>query len=104
PPSRRRDNGAAPPSPARRERAGQRGLDRPRPACQPSAGPKGGGDDGMTGSGSVALTSRSGSDGGSAAGAVAAGITGIDHTLVGVRDLEGARAAWRRLGFTISPR
>lgn len=58
----------------------------------------------MTGSGSVAPTSRSGSDGGSAAGAIAAGITGIDHTLVGVRDLEGARAAWRRLGFTLSPR
>jgi hypothetical protein len=32
------------------------------------------------------------------------GITGIDHTLVGVRDLEAARAAWARLGFTITPR
>lgn len=32
------------------------------------------------------------------------GIVGIDHTLVGVRDLEGARAVWRRLGFTVSPR
>lgn len=31
-------------------------------------------------------------------------LTGIDHTLVGVRDLEGARAAWERLGFTLSPR
>ena len=32
------------------------------------------------------------------------GITGIDHTLVGVRDLESARAAWSRLGFTVTPR
>ena len=32
------------------------------------------------------------------------GITGIDHTLVGVRDLEAARAAWARLGFTVTPR
>ena len=34
----------------------------------------------------------------------ACGITGIDHTLVGVRDLETARAAWARLGFTVTPR
>lgn len=34
----------------------------------------------------------------------ACGITGIDHTLVGVRDLEAARAAWSRLGFTVTPR
>ncbi|MEX0922004.1 MAG: VOC family protein [Rhodovibrionaceae bacterium] len=32
------------------------------------------------------------------------GITGIDHALIGVEDLEQARAAWRRLGFTLSPR
>ena len=32
------------------------------------------------------------------------GITGIDHTLVGVRDLEAARATWTRLGFTVTPR
>jgi catechol 2,3-dioxygenase-like lactoylglutathione lyase family enzyme len=32
------------------------------------------------------------------------GITGIDHTLIGVRDLEAARAAWDRLGFTVTPR
>ncbi len=31
-------------------------------------------------------------------------ITGIDHTLVGVRDLEAARTAWQNLGFTITPR
>ncbi|HEY0527171.1 MAG TPA: VOC family protein [Stellaceae bacterium] len=31
-------------------------------------------------------------------------ITGIDHTLVGVRDLEDARMAWTRLGFALSPR
>ncbi|HET6222526.1 MAG TPA: VOC family protein [Dongiaceae bacterium] len=31
-------------------------------------------------------------------------ITGIDHSLVGVRDLEAARAAWQRLGFTLTPR
>jgi catechol 2,3-dioxygenase-like lactoylglutathione lyase family enzyme len=31
-------------------------------------------------------------------------ITGIDHTLVGVRDLEAARAAWETLGFTLTPR
>ena len=32
------------------------------------------------------------------------GITGIDHTLVGVRDLEAARELWHRLGFTVTPR
>ncbi|MCB9947478.1 MAG: VOC family protein [Rhodospirillaceae bacterium] len=31
-------------------------------------------------------------------------VTGIDHTLVGVRDLEAARLAWTRLGFTLTPR
>jgi hypothetical protein len=31
-------------------------------------------------------------------------ITGIDHALVGVRDLELARMAWTRLGFNLSPR
>ena len=31
-------------------------------------------------------------------------ITGIDHTLIGVRDLEKARAAYVRLGFTPCPR
>jgi len=32
------------------------------------------------------------------------GITGIDHTLVGVRDLEASRTVWSRLGFTLCPR
>jgi catechol 2,3-dioxygenase-like lactoylglutathione lyase family enzyme len=32
------------------------------------------------------------------------GITGIDHTLVGVRDLEAARDVWQRLGFAVTPR
>ncbi len=32
-----------------------------------------------------------------------AAIRGLDHVLVGVRDLEGAAHAWRRLGFTLSP-
>src|SRR5947207_3955783 len=32
------------------------------------------------------------------------GIAGIDHVIVGVRDLEVARAGWSRLGFTLSPR
>ena len=31
-------------------------------------------------------------------------ITGIDHTLVGVRDLEAAREVWQGLGFTLTPR
>ncbi len=31
-------------------------------------------------------------------------LTGIDHTLIGVRDLEAARATWQGLGFTVSPR
>ena len=31
-------------------------------------------------------------------------ITGIDHALVGVRDLESARARYARLGFTTCPR
>jgi catechol 2,3-dioxygenase-like lactoylglutathione lyase family enzyme len=40
---------------------------------------------------------------GTEAGAIAH-LTGIDHTLVGVRDLEAARAVWEGLGFTVSPR
>jgi hypothetical protein len=35
---------------------------------------------------------------------MAHGIFGIDHTLIGVRDLEAAAKAWTRLGFTLSPR
>lgn len=35
---------------------------------------------------------------------MANGITGIDHVLIGVDDLEGAADAWRRLGFTLTPR
>lgn len=31
-------------------------------------------------------------------------IAGIDHTLIGVRDLEAACTAWRKLGFTVTPR
>jgi hypothetical protein len=31
-------------------------------------------------------------------------VTGIDHVLVGVADLEGARRAYQRLGFTLTPR
>ncbi len=31
-------------------------------------------------------------------------IAGIDHVIVGVRDLEAARADWQRLGFALSPR
>lgn len=33
-----------------------------------------------------------------------AAITGVDHLLVGVRDLEAAREAYTRLGFTCTPR
>ena len=32
------------------------------------------------------------------------GIAGLDHVIVGVRDLERARTGWSRLGFTLSPR
>ncbi|MGA8399920.1 MAG: VOC family protein, partial [Stellaceae bacterium] len=32
------------------------------------------------------------------------GIAGIDHIIVGARDLEGARRDWARLGFTLTPR
>jgi catechol 2,3-dioxygenase-like lactoylglutathione lyase family enzyme len=32
------------------------------------------------------------------------GIAGIDHIIVGVRDLEAARRNWARLGFTLTPR
>ncbi len=32
------------------------------------------------------------------------GLTGLDHVLVGVHDLEEARLAWLRLGFTACPR
>ncbi|MGH6929803.1 MAG: VOC family protein, partial [Dongiaceae bacterium] len=31
-------------------------------------------------------------------------IAGIDHALIGVRDLEAARVAWQRLGFNVTPR
>lgn len=31
-------------------------------------------------------------------------ILGLDHVVVTVRDLNGAAEAWRRLGFTVSPR
>lgn len=31
-------------------------------------------------------------------------IRGLDHPIIGVRDLEAARQAWRRLGFTLTPR
>ena len=31
-------------------------------------------------------------------------ITGIDHLLIDVEDLEAARATWHRLGFTMTPR
>jgi hypothetical protein len=31
-------------------------------------------------------------------------IAGIDHVIVGVRDLDRARIGWTRLGFTLSPR
>ncbi|MGQ3072105.1 MAG: VOC family protein, partial [Ferrovibrionaceae bacterium] len=31
-------------------------------------------------------------------------LTGLDHPLVGVADLEAARAGWARLGFTPTPR
>ena len=32
------------------------------------------------------------------------GIAGLDHVIVGVRDLERARLGWTRLGFTLSSR
>lgn len=32
------------------------------------------------------------------------GLAGIDHVIVGVRDIERARMGWTRLGFTLSPR
>ena len=32
------------------------------------------------------------------------GIAGIDHVIVGVRDLEQARMGWTRLGFALTPR
>jgi catechol 2,3-dioxygenase-like lactoylglutathione lyase family enzyme len=31
-------------------------------------------------------------------------LTGIDHVILGVRDLDAARARWQRLGFTTTPR
>jgi len=39
-----------------------------------------------------------------ASGAPGGPFSGLDHVLVGVRDLEGARAAWTRLGFQACPR
>src|SRR5260221_5584699 len=32
------------------------------------------------------------------------GISGLDHVIVAVRDLERARMNWTRLGFTLTPR
>ena len=34
---------------------------------------------------------------------MAHGLTGLDHVLVGVKDLAAARAAWARLGFSATP-
>ena len=31
-------------------------------------------------------------------------ISGVDHLLIGVRDLTAAQAVWQRLGFTLTPR
>lgn len=35
---------------------------------------------------------------------MASGIAGIDHAIIGVRDLERARASYQRLGFRLTPR
>src|SRR5688572_14669920 len=32
------------------------------------------------------------------------GLAGLDHVIIGVRDLERARMGWTRLGFTLTPR
>lgn len=32
------------------------------------------------------------------------GLSGLDHPLIGVAELEAARATWTRLGFTLTPR
>src|SRR6266566_2621237 len=37
-------------------------------------------------------------------GSMRNGIAGIDHVIVGVRDLERARMGWTRLGFILTPR
>lgn len=39
-----------------------------------------------------------------AAGAMTIPINGVDHAIIGVRDLESARETFARLGFTMSPR
>jgi hypothetical protein len=31
-------------------------------------------------------------------------IVGLDHVVVAVRNLDAAEAAWKRIGFTVSPR
>jgi hypothetical protein len=31
-------------------------------------------------------------------------LDGIDHSLIGVRDLEAAKRTWQSLGFTVTPR
>ncbi len=43
-------------------------------------------------------------DSGTAAAGAKAAITGIDHTVIGVHDLDAARARYRDLGFTLTPR
>src|SRR3954466_3255103 len=32
------------------------------------------------------------------------GLAGLDHVIIGVRDLERARMGWTRLGFMLTPR
>jgi hypothetical protein len=32
------------------------------------------------------------------------GITGVDHPVIAIRDMDGAHAAYERLGFTVAPR
>ncbi|MCZ6605469.1 MAG: VOC family protein [Alphaproteobacteria bacterium] len=49
----------------------------------------------------MAMTDIAAQDGPQASGDA---ITGIDHVVIGVKDLDGARDDFTRLGFTISPR
>ena len=45
-----------------------------------------------------------GTSGTRAVGAMSVAIAGIDHAIIGVRELEPARETYTRLGFTLSPR
>jgi hypothetical protein len=71
------------------------------PACRLEAGvPTTPGPIGMVEAASVPVSSVAGTE----EIGMRSGLAGLDHVIIGVRDLERARLGWTRLGFTLTPR